>query len=133
MRSERPIFSSSSTISKRLEAIGSNRQQHAESGAAQFSFHEFDVTARQESALAGDGKTEAHAALLKRNSGREQGGARLFAEPGSGIVHFDGDAALLLGGDAQDAPAIARGLSGIFQQIGEDADRKSTRLNSSHR
>src|ERR1035438_7169808 len=113
MRSERPIFSSSSTISKRLEAIGSNRQQHAESRAAQFSFHEFDITARQQRALARDGKTQTHPALLKRNGGLEKRGARLFAQTGSGIVHFDRNAALLFGGDAQDPPAIAGGLGGI--------------------
>src|ERR1017187_1252802 len=102
MRRERPIFSSSSTINKRLEAIGSNGQQHAESSAAQFSFHEFDIPARQQRALARDGKTEAHTALLKRNGGLEERGACLFAQPGSGIVYFDGDAALLLGSDTQD-------------------------------
>src|ERR1019366_6518186 len=114
MRRERPIFSSSSTISKRLEGIGRNGQQHAESSAAQFSFHEFDITARQQRALAGDGKTEAHAALLKRNGGLEEGGARLVAQPGSGIVYFDGDAAVLFGGDAQDAAAIAGGIGGVL-------------------
>src|ERR1039457_5017237 len=121
MRRERPIFSSSSTISKRLEAIGSNGQQHAESSAAQFSFHEFDITAGQQRALARDGKTEAHTALLKRNGGLEEGCARLFAEPGSGIVHFDRDAAVPLGSDAQDAPANARGLGGVLEKIGKDA------------
>src|ERR1039458_5046127 len=121
MRRERPIFSSSSTISKRLEAIGSNGQQHTKSSAAQFSFHEFDITARQQSALARDGKTEAHAPLLKRNGGLEEGGARLFAEPRSGIVHFDRDAAVPLGSDAQDAPTNAGGLGGVFEEIGEDA------------
>src|ERR1035438_3669392 len=95
MRSERPIFSSSSTINKRLEGIGSNRQQHAESSAAQFSFHEFDITARQQRALARDGKTEAHTAFLKGNGGLEERGARLFAQPWSGIVHLDRDAAVL--------------------------------------
>src|ERR1039457_2807606 len=113
MRRERPIFSSSSTISKRLEAIVSNGQQHAESSAAQFSFHEFDITARQQRALARDGKAEAHTVLLKSNGGLKGGRARLFAEPGSGIMHFDGDAAGPLGSDAEDAPAIAGGLSGV--------------------
>src|ERR1039457_644021 len=121
MRRERPIFSSSSTIRKRLEAMSSNGQQHADSSAAQFSFHEFDITARQQRALARDGKTEAHSALLKRNGGLEEGGACLFAEPGSGIVYFDRDAALLLGSDTQDAPANARRLGGVLEEIGEDA------------
>src|ERR1019366_9654402 len=121
MRRERPIFSSSSTISKRLEAIGSNGQQHAESSAAQFSFHEFDITARQQRAFARDGKTKAHAALLERNGGLEEGGARQFAEPGAGIVHLDSDGPLLLGSDAQDAAANPGGLGGVLQEIGEDA------------
>ena len=33
-----------------MDAIGSHGQQHAESGAAQFSFHQYDVSARQQRA-----------------------------------------------------------------------------------
>src|SRR5271165_4803006 len=100
MRSERPIFSSSSTIRMRLDAIGCHGQQHAETCAAQFSFNYDDVAAVEQGALAGDGKAEPHAALLKRNGGLEETGTGLFAESGAGIVDFDGDAAVFRGSHA---------------------------------
>src|SRR5271167_4924357 len=120
MRRERPIFSSSSTISNRLEAIGHNRKQHTESSAAQFSFHEFDIAAGQKRALARDGKAESHAALLKRYGRLEQRRARLFTQPGAGVVHFNSYPAMFFSGDPQNAAAFSGSLSRVFQQIGED-------------
>src|SRR5205814_1818904 len=74
-RSERPIFSSSSTI--RIRFI--NRQQHAKRGPAQFPFHCQDVSAQQERAFSGDREPEAHAPLLERDGRLEQASTRLFA------------------------------------------------------
>src|SRR5438132_7249232 len=107
MRSERPMFSSSSTIRTRLEAICRNGQQHAEAGAAQFSSYQYDVAAREQRALARDGKPQPHTPLLKRNGGLKQRGARLLAQPRSGIMHFDGDAAVLGRRHAEDLAALA--------------------------
>src|SRR5215831_18797588 len=80
MRNERPIFSSSSTIRMRLEAIGCDGQKHAESRAAQLSFHQNDVAAAQQRALARDREAQPHASLLERDGRLEETGARLLAQ-----------------------------------------------------
>src|SRR5437879_3229618 len=110
MRSERPIFSSSSTIRMRLDAIGCYGQQHAKTCAAQLSFHQYNVPAAQQSALARDREAQPHAAFLERNGGLKKAGARLLAQPRSRIVDFDSDPAVLRGRDSQDAAAFARRL-----------------------
>src|SRR5271165_1011968 len=115
MRSERPIFSSSSTIRMRLDAIGCHGQQHSETCAAQFSFHYDDVAAVEQGAFSGDGKAEAHSALLKRNGRLEETGSGLFAESGAGIVDFDGDAPFFGGSHTEDLAAFAGGFGGILQ------------------
>src|SRR5438477_11088531 len=102
MRSDRPIFSSSSTIRMRLDAIGCYGQQHAKTCAAQLSFHQYNIAAAQQGALARDREAQPHAALLKGNGGLEQAGPRLLAEPRAGIVNFDCDAPVLGGGDSED-------------------------------
>src|SRR5690242_2055907 len=97
MRSERPMFSSSSTIRMRLDAIGSHGQQHAEARAAQFSFHQYDVAAAQQRAFTRDRKAQTHAAFLKGNGGLKEAGARLLTEPRSRVMYFDRNAAVLRG------------------------------------
>src|ERR1035438_1534990 len=109
MRRERPIFSSSSTISTRLDAMVCNRQQQAKARAAQFSFHQYQVPARKQRAFARDGEAQAHALFLERYGGLKQRGARLLAQPRPGIMHFDRHAPV--SGDSR----------------AQDADRKSTR------
>src|ERR1041384_2434272 len=121
MRSERPIFSSSSTISTRLEAICLSGQEHAETCAAQFSFHHHDVPARQQRTLACNGKPQPHAPFLEGNGWLKQGGAGLLAQPRSRIVHFDGDSPCFRRGYAQDFSALAGSLRGVLQEVGENA------------
>src|SRR5215831_8989142 len=110
MRSERPIFSSSSTIRMRLDGIVYHGQQHTKSRAAQFSFHQYDVAAAQQGALAGDREAESHSAFLEGNGGLEEAGSRLLAQPRSGIVHLDGDPPVLRCRDPQNSAAFARRL-----------------------
>src|SRR5689334_3809049 len=99
------MFSSSSTIRTRLVAICRKGQQHTEAGAAQFSFHQHDVAPGKKGALTRNGKPEAHSPLFERDGWLKHSGARMFAQPGAGIVHFDRDSPLLARDYAQDAPA----------------------------
>src|ERR1035441_6076016 len=105
MRKDRPMFSSSSTISTRLDAMVRYRQQQAKARAAEFSFHQHQVPAGKQRALARDGEAQAHALLLERYGGLKQGRARLFAQPRAGIVDFDAHAPVAGGGGAEDASA----------------------------
>src|SRR5438105_14298107 len=113
MRSERPIFSSSSTIRMRLDAISCDGQQHAKTCAAQLSFHQYNVPAAQKRALARDRKAQPHAALLKRNGGLKQAGPRLLAQPRPGIVHFNRDSPVGRRGDPENASTLAGGFGGV--------------------
>src|ERR1039457_3557694 len=106
MRSERPIFSSSSTIRMRLDAMSSHGQQHAETSAAQFSFHHNNVSAIEQGAFARDGKSQPHSPFLEGDGRLKQAGARLFQptisfkKRGMGLgLSIARKSALLNGGD----------------------------------
>src|ERR1017187_7662544 len=115
MRNERPIFSSSSTIRMRLDAMSSHGQQHAETSAAQFSFHHNNVSAIEQGAFARDGKSQPHSPFLEGDGRLKQAGARLFAQPRSGIVDLDRDAAAVRPG----------GFASVPQKVGQDPLRQS--------
>ena len=92
----------------------------AESRAAQFSLHQYDITAAQDGTLAGDGEAQTHAALFERDGGLEEGVEGLGVEAGSGIVDFDGQTVLPADGAGEDRAVGSGGFGGVFEEVGED-------------
>ena len=117
MRSDRPMFSSSSTI--RIRFI--RRKEHAKRGAAQFAFDQQNVAAQQQGAFSGDRQSQAHAALLEGNRRLEQAAARLLAQAGTGIVDFDRHLANRQPAWQPESAARSRGFGGILEQVGQHA------------
>src|SRR5436309_9757264 len=118
MRSERPMFSSSSTIRILFDAI---RQYQSERSPAQLSVYRQNVSARKQGAFARDRKPEPHAVLLERNCGLEQRLSGGLTQSWAGIVNLDRDLAVHHLSDGEHFSTGARRLRRVFQQVEEDA------------
>src|SRR6202522_4104472 len=64
-------------------------KQDTERGSSELAGHQQNIAASQQRTLAGDGKAQAHTSALERNRRLEERTARLRAEAGTGVMHFN--------------------------------------------
>src|SRR5579871_1115014 len=92
-------------------------KQDTKSCASQLAGDQHDISARQDSALAGYGQSQSHASSLERDGRFEQGRTGSRVDTGARVMHFDRNHAARRRGHTQHDAAWLNCLGGVFQQV----------------